>query len=194
MTTADPVSTYWDTAAATFDSEPDHGLTDPVVRAAWSRRLRQWIPDDRADVLDVGCGTGSLTLLLTEHGHRATGVDISPSMIDHANRKLAGRATVHRGDAYNPPVTDRFDVVLCRHLLWTLPNPAAALRTWLKLLRPGGHLILIEGRWGEQGIPVDLLVATVQPMAARVHVELLTDPLLWGKEIDDERYVVLAHV
>lgn len=149
-------------------------------------------------MLDVGCGTGSLSLLLAEHGHRVTGVDLSPNMVERARRKLAGYGvTVLLGDASDPPVSgQRFDVVLCRHLLWTLPSPAAALRRWLGVLRPGGHLVLVEGRWGEPpvGISADALAAAVQPMVARVHVELLTDSLLWGKEIDDERYVVLAHV
>ena len=206
MTSADSIAAYWDTAAPTFDAEPDHGLASPAVRSAWSRRLHEWIPDDGADVLDAGCGTGSLSLLLADHGHHVTGIDLSPNMVDHARRKLAGRdATFLVGDAGNPPVGDRrFDVVLCRHLLWTLPRPAAALRRWFSVLRPGGHLVLIEGRWGEPvgsrpmpwwgGVPSGVLTAAVAPLAARVHVEHLSDPLLWGKHIDDERYVVLAHV
>jgi SAM-dependent methyltransferase len=167
--------------------------------------MREWIPDDAADVLDAGCGTGSLSLLLAGHGHRVTGIDLSPRMVEHARGKLAGHdATVLLGDAGDPPAGQRFDVVLCRHLLWTLPNPHAALRRWFGALRPGGHLVLIEGRWGLPvrerpmpwwgGVSADVLAATVRPLAARVHVEHLTDPLLWGKEIDDERYVVLAHV
>lgn len=206
MTTANSVIAYWDSAADTFDTEPDHGLTSPAVRAAWSRRLHEWIPDTAADVLDAGCGTGSLSLLLAEHGHRVTAVDLSPNMVEHARRKLAGRdATVLVGDAGDPPVQDRrFDVVLCRHLLWTLPDPTAALRRWFGALRPGGHLVLVEGRWGDPvgtrpmpwwgGVPATVLASAVLPLAARVHVEHLPDPQLWGKHIDDERYVVLAHV
>nr|MYU47798.1 NUDIX hydrolase [Streptomyces sp. SID7803] len=37
MTTND-----WDSLAATFDQEADHGLLDPVVRAAWARRMESW--------------------------------------------------------------------------------------------------------------------------------------------------------
>jgi hypothetical protein len=44
----------WDAAAAAFDDEPDHGLRDPGVRAAWADRLRAWLPGPPADVLDSG--------------------------------------------------------------------------------------------------------------------------------------------
>jgi ubiquinone/menaquinone biosynthesis C-methylase UbiE len=195
------VADYWTAAAATFDAEPDHGLTDPQVRAAWSSRLREWMPSPGADVLDVGCGTGSLALLLAEHGHHVTGVDLSPGMVAKARRKLADhRVPVLLGDAADPPVGDRrFDVVLARHLVWALPNPLAALRRWVGLLRPGGHVVLIEGRWGATpesaaGVSATTLVAVVEPLVARAHVEYLTDPTLWGKEINDERYVLLAHI
>lgn len=206
--TPEKIAAYWDAAAATFDAEPDHGLRSVVVRSAWRERLRQWIPDEGAAVLDVGCGTGSLALLLCELGYHVTGVDLSPSMVDHARRKTAGHDATFvvgdAGDASAPPVTGPFSVVLCRHLLWTLPSPVTALRRWLRMLRPGGHLVLIEGRWNMSpepsrmpwwgGVPADVLSAAVAPLVARVHIEHLTDPLLWGKEITDERYVLLAHV
>jgi hypothetical protein len=43
-------------------------------------------------------------------------------------------------------------------------------------------------------VPSDVLTAAVAPLVARVHVEHLADELLWGREIADERYVLLAHV
>ncbi|MEU5272263.1 methyltransferase domain-containing protein [Streptomyces hygroscopicus] len=142
---------YWDAAAGDFDDEPDHGLRDPAVREAWAARLRGWLPERPGDVLDLGCGTGSLALLAAEAGHRVTGVDRSSRMAGLAREKLAGTgAAVLVGDAAEPPVPERsFDVVLVRHLLWLLPDREAVLRRWVRLLRPGGRLVLIEGRWGE---------------------------------------------
>lgn len=139
----------WDSAAATFDDEPDHGLRDPEVRRAWASRLRSWLPDRACDVLDLGCGTGSLSLLAAEQGHRVTGVDRSPAMVDLARAKLAGRDAVFLvGDAAAPPVgEERFDVVLVRHVLWALPDPGRVLRHWRGLLRPGGRFVLVEGVW-----------------------------------------------
>ncbi|GAA2332645.1 hypothetical protein Scani_52650 [Streptomyces caniferus] len=198
LPTAD--AAYWEAAAASFDDEPDHGLRDPAVRAAWAARLRSWLPSAPAAVLDLGCGTGSLALLAAEQGHRVTGVDRSPRMIAQARGKLAGRdAAFLVADAAEPPVGEqRFDVVLVRHVLWALPDPAAALRRWAGLLAPGGRLVLVEGRWGEAepvGIPAGELTDLVGPLAARTRVEHLShDPVLWGKEVTDERYVLIAEL
>ncbi|MBW8793824.1 MAG: class I SAM-dependent methyltransferase [Streptomyces sp.] len=200
----------WDAEAARFDEEPDHGLGTPEVRAAWVARLRAWLPERPADVLDLGCGTGSLALLAAEQGHRVTGVDSSPAMLERARAKLAGRDAVFLpGDAAAPPVGERlFDVLLVRHVLWALPDPARVLRHWRSLLRPGGtshafgsgggRFVLVEGVWGTVtpvGIPAGRLTALLAPLAADVRVEPLSaQSVLWGKEVDDERYAVVATV
>ncbi|GAB3171713.1 class I SAM-dependent methyltransferase [Streptomyces incanus] len=192
------VGVDWDTRAADFDEEPDHGLRDPRVREAWAGRLRSWLPERASDVLDLGCGTGSLSLLAAEQGHRVTGVDRSPAMVRLAREKLAGRDAVFLvGDAAAPPTGERrYDVVLVRHVLWTLPDPGRALRHWRGLLRPGGRLVLVEGVWGTVspvGIPADLLTALLAPLGGRTSVERLSDDAaLWGRDVDDERYTVVA--
>ncbi|MFD3834466.1 class I SAM-dependent methyltransferase [Streptomyces sp. NPDC058621] len=205
---------YWDAAAVTFDDEPDHGLRADSTRAAWTRLLHTLMPTT-ADVLDIGCGTGSMSLLLAEAGHRATGVDLAPRMVQQARTKfeaagLDGRFLV--GDAMMPPTGEQqFDVVLSRHLLWTLPDPEAALRDWVKRLRPGGRLVLVEGRWHEAGqsgapyvdgaeslpwnggIGAEDLTEAVRPLVAAVRIEpLSSDPDLWGGPVDDERYALIA--
>ena len=72
-------------------------------------------------------------------------------MVERARAKTAGSAGVRVlvGDAADPPLAEAaYDVVLCRHVLWALPDPAAALRRWVRLLAPAGRLLLVEGRWG----------------------------------------------
>ncbi|WP_055589309.1 class I SAM-dependent methyltransferase [Peterkaempfera griseoplana] len=211
------VAAYWDAAAASFDDGPDHGLHAGHTRRAWQRRLETWIPGGPADVLDAGCGTGSLSLLLARSGHRVTGVDLAPRMIEQARRKLAAarlRARFLLGDAAAPPTGgERFDAILARHLLWTLPDPPGALRAWAGRLRPGGRLVLVEGLWPQpeqpavryaggaaplpwhDGIGAADLAAAVRPLAAHVHVEPLSgDADLWGGPVDDERYALVATV
>ncbi len=119
-------------------------------------------------------------------------------MVELARQKLAGRHAVFlTGDAAHPPVDgERYDAVLVRHVLWTLPEPDRVLRRWRDLLRPGGRLVLVEGVWGTEspvGISADLLTALLAPLTAQVRVERLSgDPELWGREVDDERYAVVA--
>ncbi|CAM5418767.1 SAM-dependent methyltransferase OS=Streptomyces violarus OX=67380 GN=FHS41_004172 PE=4 SV=1 [Streptomyces violarus] len=119
-------------------------------------------------------------------------------MVTLARQKLAGRdAAFLIGDAAAPPVGEqRFDAVLVRHVLWALPDPGRALRHWAGLLRPGGRLVLVEGVWGTAGpvgIPAERLTGLLTPIAGQVRVERLSgDPLLWGGEVTDERYAVVA--
>jgi ubiquinone/menaquinone biosynthesis C-methylase UbiE len=213
----DAIAEYWNAAASSYDEEPDHGLRADGTRAAWTALLRSCVPAPPAEVLDVGCGTGSLSLLLAQAGHRVTGVDLSSAMIEQARAKLASaqvEATFLVGDADAPPTDGRqLDVVLCRHLVWTLPDPEAALRRWVGLLRPGGRLVLIEGRWrgpGEitapyaagtgtlpwlGGISAADLAARVRPLVADLRIEPLSAiPELWGGPVADERYSLIGEI
>ena len=132
------VREFWDAQAASFDEEPDHGLLDPGVRAAWAEVLLPEMPRAPARVVDLGCGTGSVTLLLARAGHDVHGVDLSDGMVAAARAKVGASARVSRGDAADPlfePAS--VDVVFARHVLWALPDPDTALARWVRLLRPG---------------------------------------------------------
>ena len=94
-------SAYWDSQAATFDDEADHGLRDPLVRDAWRRLLLPHLPAAPASVADIGCGTGSLSVLLAGEGYAVTGVDFAPAtaeavlaLLDHHGVELRGRHAV----------------------------------------------------------------------------------------------------
>lgn len=216
------VATHWDGRAATFDDEPDHGLGDPATREAWARRLKGWLPAPPAAVADLGCGTGSLAVLLALCGFEVTASDIAPAMVERARRKAAGAGVsieVGLADAAAPGLPERsVDVVLVRHLAWTLGDPAGAIEVWRSLLLPGGRLVMVEGRWGTPAPPGDdvdhgdyapiherlpwyggVSATTLLPVLregfARVeHHDLTGDDDLWGHAVTDERYAVVAHL
>jgi 2-polyprenyl-3-methyl-5-hydroxy-6-metoxy-1,4-benzoquinol methylase len=190
---------YWDAEAARFDDEADHGLRDPVVREAWRALLGRWLPRAPAAVLDVGCGTGSLSVLMAEMGYEVLGIDFSPQMVARADEKARAAGVMvpfKVVDASNPSpqLSRKFDAVLCRHLLWALHEPHAVLRRWADLLVTDGRLALIEGFWHTGGglRLRDVLAALPSSLGHVAHEDLTEHTPLWGKAVDDERYIVVA--
>jgi SAM-dependent methyltransferase len=194
MNSRDPVE-LWNDEAATFDEAADHGLRDPAVRAAWRDLLRSVLPSAPARIADLGCGTGTLTLLLAAEGYDVDGVDFSPEMIRRAREKEpVGQVTFTEADAHDPPLEPGvYDVVLCRHVLWAMPDPAATLRRWIDLLEPGGRLVLVEGSWSTgAGLPAARTVELVEATGRGAELRMLPEATYWGREIDDERYLVVS--
>jgi SAM-dependent methyltransferase len=187
----------WDREATTFDDEPDHGLRDPLVRRAWTARLLSLLPAAPSRVLDVGCGTGSVSVLLAAAGHEVCGVDVSGRMLDRARAKAAaGGVPVAfvQGDAGRLPFAPAsFEVLFARHLLWAFDDPDAVLAGWVEQLAPRGRLVLVEGRWSTgAGLSVSECRRAVARHRREVTVDLLDDPALWGGPIRDERYLVYS--
>jgi SAM-dependent methyltransferase len=185
----------WDAEAATFDDEPHHSLDDPLMRSVWWDVLEPVVPRPPSLVADLGCGTGSLSVLLAERGHSVIGVDLSPRMLDLARHKAQRSAldiAFVVGDAAAPPIT-AVDVIVTRHVVWALEDVPTALDTWFSLLAPGGRLVLVEGLWHTgAGIPSEELVELVRRPGVEVEVTPLDDPALWGHPLLDSRYVLVA--
>jgi ubiquinone/menaquinone biosynthesis C-methylase UbiE len=144
------VAAHWDRRAAHFDEDFGHSIRTPAERAAWDRIFGLVLPGGGAlDALDLGSGTGFLSLELASRGHRVTGVDFAPAMIALAERKAAERGLSVRfeqADAEQLPFAPAsFDLAISRHVLWTLPHPEAAIDEWIRVLRPGGRLVVVDG-------------------------------------------------
>lgn len=186
----------WDAEAPDFDDAADHGLRAPDVRSAWRALLSAHLPPPPARVADLGCGTGTLSLLLAESGYTVDGVDLSAGMLERAHAKAGDRTDVSftQADAADPPLRHRaYDVVLCRHVLWALVDPAAALRRWIRLLTPGGCLVLVEGQWSTgAGLTAGQTLGLLEAAGLHGQVQMLDDPAYWGRPIDDHRYLAYA--
>ena len=183
----------WDHEAATFDDEPDHGLTDSATRTAWRDLLLGVLPAAPARVADLGCGTGTLARLLVDEGYEVDGLDFSEQMIARARVKVP-EARFVVGDAAAPALDPgAYDVVLGRHVLWAMPDPAQAFGRWVELLGPGGVAVLVEGSWSTgAGLTADEAAEIVRQHRSELTVQHLTDAVYWGKEIDDERYLLVS--
>lgn len=148
MSAQERMNAYWTWRAPSYAADQ---LTSD--RASWVRTWEQALPPS-LDVLDVGTGSGYVAHLLAGLGHRVTGIDLAPGMLDRA-REHSSAAVFLPGDAVDPPFAPAsFDAVVSRYVVWTLRDPELAVRNWLRVLRPGGRLAVVDGAWFPDGLHV----------------------------------------
>ena len=97
------------------------------------------------DLLDAGCGPAPMISLLSEKypEQHYTGLDLTPAMIEQAQKKNIPNATFVVGDCENFPFEDNsFDSIICSNSFHHYPNPQAFFDSVQRCLRPGGRLIL----------------------------------------------------
>ncbi|OPY50232.1 MAG: hypothetical protein A4E48_02014 [Methanosaeta sp. PtaU1.Bin060] len=155
------IRSYWDQRSSTFDLSPGHVASCQREVDAWKAIFQKNIGKTGKKVLDVGAGTGFLSIMLAEMGHNVVGVDLSEEMIKVAKKKIGDRGlkvALRVADAENLPFdSGSFDAVVNRAVLWTLPNPERALTEWKRVLQPGGHLCFFLHGPHSSGFSVKLL-------------------------------------
>ncbi|RYB92089.1 class I SAM-dependent methyltransferase [Nocardioides oleivorans] len=162
------INDYWTRRAPAYDAyqqRPERRDLDlEVWRGIWSAAL----PAAPADVLDVGTGSGHVARLVAGLGHRVTGIDLSPGMLEIAAGDAASDATSDAtsdvtsdvtpprflaGDAVDPDFAEQsFDAVVGRYVMWTLRDPETAVARWVRLLRPGGVVAMADSLWFTDGL------------------------------------------
>lgn len=210
------VQQHWNGRAATFDEESQHGIHSDGQHDRWLSVLCEWTGDDAQRVLDVGCGTGVISLLLAELGHDVVGVDFAPEMLEYARakaRRTAYSIAFLQGDAETLALSDdSLELLTARHLVWTLPNPTDAIQEWQRVVEPGGRILLIEGYWNHNepwdeyehvhddlpmydGRPPDELREVLAERGlSNVTYEPLMDATLWGQEPHHDYYTMSGTV
>lgn len=84
------IARYWDTDAATDGAGAEHGIRAPAEGAAWAAVLVRHMPPQPAGVLDVGAGTGFLSLLAARLGHQVTALGSALQERGEALRRVVG--------------------------------------------------------------------------------------------------------
>ncbi|SIO15217.1 Methyltransferase domain-containing protein [Singulisphaera sp. GP187] len=139
-------------------AEAYYAITDDVLDARRGRFLRHIAGAEargealaarlprEGSILEVGCGTGGLLVPALRSGRSIEGVDIASRWLVVARRRLADRGltgTLVVASAERLPWSDgQFDAVVADSLIEHLDDPAQALREWVRVLRPGGRLIV----------------------------------------------------
>ncbi len=108
-------------------------------------------------ILEVGVGTG-LSLPSYSSGTSIVGIDISEPMLDKARRRVQEQRLSHVesiavGDAENLDFPDAsFDVVVAQYVVTAVPNPERALDEFVRVVRPGGEIIITTRIGAETGL------------------------------------------
>lgn len=181
------INRYWTRRADSYDAHHVEQIGRPDIRTGWTNVWRRALPAPPARVLDVGTGTGHVSLLLAELGYDVVGIDLSEGMLGKAREKAAALPNppdLRIGDAVAPDfAAGSFDVVASRYVLWTLRTPETALRNWRRLLRPGGLLAAVDSTWFPDGVRApssfrdsyDDDVLSVLPLAEATSIDATAD-------------------
>jgi ubiquinone/menaquinone biosynthesis C-methylase UbiE len=154
----DEIIARWDYSSRRYDGYHGHGVKSREEAEAWRELFGRLIPGEGLRILEAGCGTGEMSLLLAGMGHEVYGLDLSANMLALAKEKAkitaAGAGGHHLqfqlGDAENPPFDHGFfDAVVSRHVLWTLLSPQTAVNNWTGILKENGKIIVIDCLWND---------------------------------------------
>jgi ubiquinone/menaquinone biosynthesis C-methylase UbiE len=124
--------------AETYDDE--NNLIDLEERSL--RRILERSP--AGDAADIACGTGRVSALLCERGHRVTGVDPSEEMLTVARAKGLDATFIVGDFAKLPLPDDSVDLVTCTLALTHVADLRAPMAEMARIVRPGGKIALSD--------------------------------------------------
>lgn len=183
MTAQDRINAYWTGRAPAYDDYQRRPERLAADERAWSRVWSEALPAGPLDVLDAGTGSGQVAVVLAGLGHRVTGIDLSEGMLARARRWPGPDFRI--GDAVNPDFPPAsFDAVTSRYLMWTLREPDRAVANWIRLLRPGGVVAVVDSTWFPDGLDeaafaghYDEEVRAALPLAAATSIDRTAEVL-----------------
>lgn len=133
--------------------DPIFGAATGIGRKATVKTLNEF-PAGR--ILEVGVGTG-ISLPLYKRSHRLVGVDLSPDMLARAERRVARHGlshveAIHEMDAASLSFDDAsFDAAVAMYVMTVVPDPDRVLAEIVRVVRPGGHVVLVNHFSVEKG-------------------------------------------
>lgn len=146
------IKNYWNDRSQSYSQENMEELSSEK-RRIWEGVFYKYISSDLKGlkILDIGCGPGIFSLLLSQLGAEVIGLDYTPKMIEKAKEnasKYDVKVDFIQGDAQNLIFEDgSFDIVISRNLTWNLGDPKRAYEEWWRVLKKGGKLFNTDANW-----------------------------------------------
>lgn len=145
------ITGYWQKRSAAFAGLRSRELHSDK-NLLWQQEILSKLPPAKQlHILDIGCGAGFFGILLGRSGHRVTGVDLTPEMIEAARALAAAENSSAEFAVMDAEqlafAANSFDAVISRNVMWNLPHPQAAYREWLRVLKPGGVLLNYDAEY-----------------------------------------------
>ena len=119
---------------------------------AWLNLIEEQIGYKKGlNILDIGCGPGFFSIILSKAGHNVVVIDCSENMLEQAvlNAKENGvNPKFIQMDNHNLEFEDNtFDLIINRNVTWTLIEPVKAYKEWHRVLKPKGKLLIFDANW-----------------------------------------------
>ena len=120
----------------------------------WLEAMESMFPDKPKEdirILDIGTGPGFFSILLAEAGYFPDAIDCTEEMLKEARKNAGEHAkdisfALMNADSLDFE-DDTFDVIVNRNLTWVLEDPCKCYEEWLRVLKPGGKLIVFDANW-----------------------------------------------
>mgnify|MGYP006282818825 FL=1 len=161
--------TLWNRVAKSYDRQTQ------VYAYAYEQSIHKALQHIEADssVLEIGCGTGTITFGIAGQAKNVEAIDISERMIEVAGEKAKQNGITHIhfqvGDAYHLPYeNESFDVILLFNILHVVKDCQTVLKEAYRLLKPGGKLLTATDCYAEKSSWTSQMKILVEKLLKRL--------------------------
>ncbi len=146
------IKDYWVNATENFSKNTEKQFNSHEA-IKWADFILNEIKEleEPIEILDIGTGAGFFPLILSSETRHVIGIDLTETMIEEASNKIKKykvNSDVLVMDAQDTSFKDNsFDIIICRNLVWTLPDPIKAYKEWNRILKKDGLLLIFDGSW-----------------------------------------------
>ena len=151
MTLQKTIEKHWNNSAEGYDAIIQTELQS-FQKDAWTKKILSNAPNkETMQILDIGTGPGYFSVLMGLQGHDVTAIDCTENMLKAAEKNFAAAGIsvkTYKMDSHALAFPDAsFDLILNRNVTWSLADPEKAYREWVRVLKPGGVLLIFDANW-----------------------------------------------